>query len=67
MGFKDIDPISIMTTTLSLKKHIIGDKKSKDPDKKDYYNVYVYQILPYPPQTKNPHTYPKTSNLQDSV
>jgi hypothetical protein len=34
---------------------IMGKKKTKITEEqiKQYYNVYVYQVLPYPPNSKN--------------
>jgi hypothetical protein len=54
------DPIphSIMTKNLPLVIKSQSTKK-KDKLKKTHYNILVYQILPYPPNTKEPHNHSK--------
>ena len=51
-------PYSIMTNNLPI---IIESqsKKKKDQLKKNHYNVHIYQILPYPPNSKEPHNLSK--------
>ena len=54
------DPIphSIMTTNLPIVIRSPSTKK-KEQLLKNHYNILIYQILPYPPNTKEPHNHSK--------
>jgi len=50
-----IEPTTIMAKTPNLTNILKHLKKPTKPEEKDYYNVYIYQLLPYPPHVKDPH------------